>query len=125
MKQRLLAGIAMAMVLAAGPAAAQSTIDYEAYVTSPVMAGDFSRLHDWSSPDPRHVVLWTSADRAYFVTLTGECPALEGATTIGVTGGRFTRVSRDSITIGRKTCLIQRIHRLDTPRLKAAMHAGD
>jgi hypothetical protein len=98
----------------------EGTLDYRAFTTGPVMAADFRRISDWSSPDPQHVVLWNTPNRAYLVTLSGPCMALQNAATIGVTGGQLARAGRESIVVQGERCPIWRIDRLDTRRLNEA-----
>ncbi|MCK9538630.1 DUF6491 family protein [Dokdonella sp.] len=106
---------------------ANASVDYREYTTSPVMAADFSNIQDWSSPDPEHVVLWSTPNRAYLVSLMGACLQLQDAPTIGISGGAggsFVRAGRDAILVQGERCPIRRIDRLDTRRLKAALAAA-
>lgn len=97
------------------------TIDYRDFTTGPLMAADFRTITDWSSPDPQHVVLWNTPNRAYLVSLTGPCMALQDAATIGVTGSQLTRAGSDAIMVQGERCGIRRIERLDTYRLHQAL----
>ena len=118
-----LAGCAPAMTgNAVRPATTgEGSVDYRAFTTGPVMAADFRHISDWSSPDPEHVVLWNTPNRAYLLTLAGPCMTLQDAATIGVTGGQFVRAGREAILVQGERCPIWRIDRLDARRLNEAL----
>ena len=96
-------------------------VDYRAFTTGPVMAADFRHISDWDSPDPGHVVLWNTPNRAYLVTLAGPCMALQNAATIAVSGARLARADREAILVQGERCPIWRIEKLDVRRLNEAL----
>lgn len=100
--------------------AAKPKLDYREYTTGVALSADFSRLDDWDSPDPEHVVLWSTPNRAYLLTLFGPCYELNGAPTIALTGRSFVRADADAVLVRGERCRIQRIEQLDTRRLKEA-----
>lgn len=102
----------------------QSQIDYARYITRPVGEFWFSRLYDWDSSDPEHVVVWVSPVEAYRLTLLGGCFDLQNAATILLTShGGQVEAGLDSVIVRNELCTIQSIDKLDARAIKAARRA--
>ena len=76
------------------------------------------KYQGWKSLDDRHLVLSTSINRSYLVTLDHFCDGLRNANTIKVNQGMSSRLSTrfDSITVPQSMqskCTIKEIHVLN------------
>ena len=97
-------------------------INYQDYVIGSAPWFDFQRLSDWSSPDPTHVVVWTTPSRAYLLSLYGACFNLADAVTIVLNTSGMVTAGKDAVIVQGERCAIQRIDQLDGRRLRAAMN---
>lgn len=93
--------------------------DYLRYVQGPAMAFDFNRVSDWDSPDPSHVVVWTSPYEAYLLTLASACFNLASSQTILLSSPGRMHAGTDAVLVSGERCPVQRIDRLDARKLKA------
>jgi len=97
-----------------------TTDDYRRYVRGFATGFSFSRMDDWDSPDPNHVVVWTSPYEAYLLTLFGACFGLDSAHTILLsTRGSMVTPGSDAVMVGNERCPIQNVERLDAKAMKA------
>lgn len=108
---------------AGGPrtSAGQPKINYQDYVQGSATWFDFRHLSDWDSPDPSHVVVWTTPNQAYLLTLFGACFSLADAPTILLSTQGMVTAGQDAVIVQGERCPIQRINRLDGRKLKAAL----
>lgn len=104
-----------------GSTAKHAAIDYQSYVVGSAPWFNFQRLSDWSSPDPSHVVVWTTPSQAYLLTLFGACFSLADAPTIMLSTHGMVSAGNDAVIVQGERCPIQRIDRLDGRRLRAAL----
>ncbi|HEY6985221.1 MAG TPA: DUF6491 family protein [Rhodanobacteraceae bacterium] len=131
---RILAPVSLALLLAAcaqpppregAPASnaekpRPTTDDYRRYIKGNVPAFNSSGVTDWDSPDPTHVVVWTSPAEAYLLTLFGACFGLDKASTILLSAdGGVVRPGAAAVMIGSEHCAIQFVDRLDARAMKA------
>ena len=97
-----------------------TTEDYRRYIKGNVPAFSSARVTDWESPDPTHVVVWTSPAEAYLLTLFGACFGLKSASTILLSAdGGVVRPGAAAVMIGSERCAIQFVDRLDARAMKA------
>lgn len=97
-----------------------TTDDYRRYIRGNVPAFNSSRVTDWDSPDPTHVVVWTSPAEAYLLTLFGACFGLEKASTILLSADSgVVRPGAAAVMIGSERCAVQFVDRLDARAMKA------
>ncbi|HET7925224.1 MAG TPA: DUF6491 family protein, partial [Rhodanobacteraceae bacterium] len=90
------------------------------YVRGNVQAFNSSNVTDWDSPDPQHVVVWTSPAEAYLLTLFGACFGLESASTILLSAdGGVVRPGAAAVMVGAERCRIQFVEKLDARAMKA------
>lgn len=97
-----------------------TTNDYRRYVRGNVQAFNSSSVTDWDSPDPQHVVVWTSPAEAYLLTLFGACFGLDSASTILLSAdGGVVRPGAAAVMVGTERCRIQFVEKLDARAMKA------
>ena len=97
-----------------------TTADYRRYIKGNVPAFNSARIIDWDSPDPMHVVVWTSPAEAYLLTLFGACLGLESTKTILLSAdGGVVRPGGAAVMVGAERCAIQFVDRLDAKAMKA------
>jgi len=97
-----------------------ATDDYRRYIRGNVRAFNASSVSDWDSPDPNHVVVWTSPAEAYLLTLFGACFGLDSATTILLAAdGGVVRAGAAAVMIGTERCRVQAVDKLDARAIKA------
>ena len=97
-----------------------TTDDYRRYIRGNVGAFDSSHITDWDSPDPNHVVVWTSPVEAYLLTLFGACLGLQSTKTILLSAdGGVVRPGGAAVMVGPERCRIQLVDRLDAKAMKA------
>lgn len=78
-----------------------TTYDYRRYIRGNVPAFGSSNVYDWSSPDPNHVVVWTSPAEAYLLTLSGACFGLQKTQTIlFAANGGVVRAGAAAVVVG-------------------------
>lgn len=105
---------------AEAPAAAPAgKVDYRDYIRGSAWMFDGRHISDWDSPDPSQVVVWTAPTRAWLLTLTRPCFALQTTATIGLTSQATIKAGSDAVIAGGERCPILRIDQLDARRLKA------
>jgi hypothetical protein len=92
-----------------------TTGDYRRYVKGATLAFNLANVTDWDSPDPNHVVVWTSPVEAYLLTLFGACFNLQSSQTILLSHGG----GAGAVMVGGERCPIQAVERLDARAMKA------
>lgn len=95
--------------------------DYRRFSKGSALAFPASRVEDWTSPDPNHVVVWTSPFEAYLLTLMKSCFNLQTAHTIVLSAqGGVTATGGGAVLVAGERCPIQNVERLDARAMKAA-----
>ena len=125
MKTRLVAGTLLAMLSIASAGAqtrktqAQDLERYEKYADPAVDEFDFWSLYKWKLVGPEKVIVWSTVNDAYLITVDKPCPGLEWARAIGVTSKQKRIVSRkfDFVTYGKGQCHISEIRPIDYKRM--------
>jgi uncharacterized protein DUF6491 len=92
---------------------------FEKYAGSPIDEFDFWSLYKWQLVGPEKVVVWSTINDAYLITVAKPCPGLEFARGIGVTSKQRHIVSRkfDEVTYGKGRCEITEIRPIDYKRM--------
>lgn len=120
--RKVLAAIALASVLVAPAATAQTRATqqqnlerFEKYAGAPIDEFDFWSLYKWQLVGPEKVVVWSTINDAYLISVAKPCPGLEFAQAIGVTSKQRRIVSRkfDYVTYGNGRCQIMEIRPID------------
>jgi Family of unknown function (DUF6491) len=95
---------------------------YEPYLGEPV-DGFTAMWHDsWQPISRTQLVLWTTFDKAYLLTVTGNCYELPYAQTVGVTSTASAITTFDSVLVRGNRCPITQIQPIDVERMKADRH---
>ena len=77
------AGCASAALLAG--CATGPKLDYTDYAGEPVKSFYMNNFDGWNSVSKDQLVVWTGLNKAYLLTITGDCPDLQYANAIAVT----------------------------------------
>jgi uncharacterized protein DUF6491 len=112
----VLAGVLAAPAIAQTRATQQQNLErFEKYAGAPVDEFDFFSLYKWQLVGPEKVVVWSTINDAYLITVAKPCPGLEFAQGIGVTSKQRHIVSRkfDDVTYGKGRCQITEIRPID------------
>ncbi|HEX5124700.1 MAG TPA: DUF6491 family protein [Rhodanobacteraceae bacterium] len=118
----VLTAVALAGALVASTASAdtratqQKNLErFEKYAGDPIDEFDFWSLYKWQLVGPEKVVVWSSINDAYLISVAKPCPGLEFAPGIGVTSKQRRIVSRkfDYVTYGNGRCQIMEIRPID------------
>jgi type II secretory pathway pseudopilin PulG len=122
MKTRLVAGVFLAVLLIASAGAQtrktqeQDLERFEKYAGAAIDEFDFWSLYKWKLVGPEKVVVWSTINDAYLITVDQPCPGLEWTKAIGVTSQQKRIVSRkfDYVTYGKgQRCHINEIRPID------------
>ena len=120
--RNILAAIALAGALVAPAAIAQTRATqeknlerFERYAGAPIDEFDFWSLYKYQLVGPEKVVVWSTVNDAYLITVEKPCAGLEFARGIGVTSKQRRVVSRkfDYVTYGNGRCQISEIRPID------------
>lgn len=125
MTRQWVAGILLALTLVAGAHAdtretmQKNLARYEKYLGDPVDQFQFWTLYKWQLVGPTKVVVWSTINDAYLVTVEDPCPDLEWANTIALTSkqSHFVSAKFDSVTFGKGQCQIKQIQPIDYKRM--------
>ena len=112
-----------ALVACAGGAArrgAAAIEEYQPYVGSPVASAHFFRLDGWAAVDDTHVVIYTTVNTAYLVSVYGPCPELAFTNRLGVTSTNGEISHFESLLVrGQQRCPIAELRLIDIKRMHA------
>jgi hypothetical protein len=120
--RNVLAAIVLACVVAAPAAIAQSRATqqknlerFEKYAGAPIDEFDFWSLYKYQLVGPEKVIVWSTINDAYLISVAKPCVGLEFASGIGVTSKQRRVVSRkfDYVTYGNGRCQITEIRPID------------
>ena len=92
---------------------------YEPYVGEPVNSFTAFRYDSWEPINRTQLVLRTTMNQAYLLTVDGTCTQLPFAQSIGVTttGNQVTRF--DQVLVRGDRCLIRQIQPIDVRQMRA------
>jgi hypothetical protein len=97
---------------------------YEAYAGAPVERFTYlGRYDSWQPIGTNELVVWTTINQAYLITVAPPCENLEFANRIGLTSTASTVSARfDFVKVGRQwRCPIEQIRPVDYLRMKQEM----
>ena len=96
---------------------------YQKYAGPPVDSFTYlGRYDSWTSLGQNQVVVWTTINQAYLITVRSPCPELPFAQHIGLTQTQHTVSQRfDFVIVGRDKCWIQTIQPVDYLQMKRDM----
>jgi len=111
-----LAAVACAALLAG--CATGPKLDYTDYAGEPVKSFYMGSFDGWNAVSKDQLVVWTSLNKAYLLSITGYCPDLQYANAIAVTSTGSTVDKFEKVIVGRDRCFINEIRPLDTKQMK-------
>jgi len=130
---KTLTAIFLAGVLASGCATTGGGIErtkgeqlldkYEPYLGEPVRSFTALQKDSWQPISRTQLVLWTTINEAYLLTVTGNCTQLPFAQTVGVTSTTSQITTLDSVIVRGDRCPITQIQPIDVRRMKADRYA--
>ena len=121
MTRRIVAALALALALVASAHAdtretmQKNLTRFEKYAGAPIDQFQYWTLYKWQLVGPTKVVVWTTINDAYLVTVEDPCPDLEWANTIALTSkqSHFVSTKFDFVTFGKGQCQIKQIQPID------------
>jgi len=118
----LVAAAALAAGCAGGSAigrSEQALEKYEPYIGEQIRSFSAFRIDSWQSVDRDHLILWTSLNDAWLITIGGSCPDLMFADRIRVTSTGSQVSTFDKVIVRGDTCLIDTIQPINVRQMKA------
>lgn len=112
----------MASACADGPARRNDRdvlAKYDGYIGEPIRGFTAFRAQSWQPVRRDRLILWTSMNDAYLITLAGPCTDLMFAHSVGVTSTTSEISTFDSVLVGRDRCPIKQINPIDVRQMKA------
>ncbi len=91
---------------------------YEPYVGEPVDSFTAFRQESWQPLSRTQLVLWTSVNDAYLLTIASNCPDLQFARSVGVTSTTSSISTLDSVLVQGNRCQIRQIQPIDIRRMR-------
>lgn len=92
---------------------------YEPYVGEPVDGFTTFRYDSWEPINSTQLVLRTTMNHAYLLTVDGTCTNLPFAQTIGVTTTGHQVTTLDTVLVRGDRCLIRQIQPIDVRQMRA------
>ena len=96
---------------------------YEPYLGEPVKSFTALQHDSWQQVSRTQLVLYTTFNDAYMLTVDNSCPELPFAQTIGVTSTTSSITTFDSVLVRNDRCRITQIQPIDVKRMKADKNA--
>ena len=123
----ILAGFLASACATTGGGLERSTGDkayarYAPYLEEPVDSFTMFRHDSWEAINRNQLVLWTTMNEAYLLTVTGPCNELPFAQTVGITTTTSMVTRLDSVLVRGDRCPIIEIQPIDVHRMKADRH---
>src|SRR4030095_8560989 len=120
----ILAGFLASACATTGGGLERSTGDkayarYEPYLEEPVDSFTTFRYDSWEPINRNQLVLWTTMNDAYLLTLMAPCQDLPFANTVRVTSTVNTVSKFESVIVRGDRCPISEIQPIDVHRMKA------
>lgn len=91
---------------------------YEPYVGEPVSSFTAFRQESWQPISRTQLVLWTSINDAYLLTIASNCPNLMFTDAVRVTSTTSSISTLDSVLVRGDRCPIQQIQPIDVRRMR-------
>jgi Family of unknown function (DUF6491) len=96
---------------------------YEPYIGEPIDSFTALQRDSWQPISRTQLVLWTTMNDAYLLTVSDLCPELPFAETVGVTTTTSSITTYDFIVVRNARCRIMQIQPIDVERMRADRHA--
>lgn len=94
---------------------------YIDYAGAPIPEFFAWRIDSWTPVSRDQLIVWTGVNEAYLLRVWDNCPDLEFAPTIGISQLMRTVSTFDKVKVGRDTCPIREIRKVDIKRMKSAV----
>ena len=98
---------------------------YQPYIGEPVDRFTAFRYDSWQPVGKNQLVVQTTFNDAYLLTLMGTCPDLEFANTVRLTSTGSTVSTFDKVIVRGMRCPIQRIQPIDLEQMRADRAASN
>lgn len=97
------------------------------YLQKPVDQFNFWSMYKWQLVGPDKVVVWTTINDAYLLTVDTPCTELQWTNNVGVTSQASHTVMRrmDAVIAGKDRCRIVEIQPVDYKRMQQERGKGD
>jgi Family of unknown function (DUF6491) len=86
---------------------------YEPYVGEPVKSFTAFRQHSWQPVSRTQLILWTTINDAYLLTVANSCPDMMFANAVSVSSSGSAISTFDFVTVRGNRCPIQQIEPID------------
>ena len=86
---------------------------YEPYIGEPIRGFTAFRMQSWQPVSRNQLILWTSINDAYLLTVSNNCPELMFTDTVRVTSTASNISTLDQVLVRGDRCLIQKIQPID------------
>lgn len=123
----ILAGFLASACATTGGGLERSTGDkayarYAPYLEEPVDSFTMFRHDSWEPINRNQLVLYTTMNNAYLLTVMGPCHELPFAQTVGITTTGSTVSKFEKVIVRGNRCPIEQIQPIDVHRMKADRH---
>ncbi len=120
----LAAALASGCASSSGISRSEELLDrYEPYVGEPVSSFTAFRQESWQPLSRNQLVLWTSINDAYLLTVTNNCPNMMSTNAVSVTSTGSSISTHDAVLVRGDRCRIEEIQPIDVRRMKADRNA--
>lgn len=117
---KTLLALALAAAVASGCASGLSRSSgdrvlerYEPYIGEPIRGFTAFRMQSWQPVSRTQLILWTSINDAYLLTVSNNCPELMFTDSVQVTSTASQISSLDQVRVGGDRCPIEKIQPID------------
>jgi hypothetical protein len=86
---------------------------YESYIGEPIRGFTAFRMQSWQPVSRTQLILWTSINDAYLLTIANNCPELMFTDSVQVTSTASGISTLDQVRVGGDRCPIQKIQPID------------
>jgi hypothetical protein len=86
---------------------------YEPYIGEPIRGFTAFRMQSWQPVSRNQLILWTSINDAYLLTVSNNCPELMFTDTVRVTSTASNISTLDQVLVRGDRCPIQKIQPID------------
>ena len=86
---------------------------YEPYIGEPIRGFTAFRMQSWQPVSRTQLILWTSINDAYLLTVSNNCPEMMFTDSVQVTSTGSQISSLDQVRVGGDRCPIEKIQPID------------
>ncbi len=86
---------------------------YEPYIGEPIRGFTAFRMQSWQPVSRTQLILWTSINDAYLLTVSNNCPELMFTESVQVTSTASGVSTLDQVRVGSDRCPIEKIQPID------------